>query len=263
MKNPANVQPSNQWVGMLLNKGEVFFKLVTHPIAIGLIEDLLGLDYLVSCVDAQIQHPGSHAMPLHTDQWWLPPPVMPGSAHVPTSRRARNTGTSRDPSIATGLVSPLMVATVMWMITDFTEQNGATRLVPRSHLSGRDPDPSVPHPVETLAATGPAGTAVVFDGRLWHAAGANVSDQHRDGITTTYCAPFCRPLENYTRGVRPDVLANCPPTVRERLGFKTWSSYGHTGDPDATFTEPGETAMGALRLSDGAESRRALRGHPA
>ena len=249
MKNPANAQPGNQWVGMLLNKGGVFCKLLTHRIAMTLIEDVLGADYLVSCVDAQIQHPGSGAMPLHTDQWWLPPPMVPGSAHVAPPRRARNTGTARDPSAAAGPISPVLVATAMWMITDFTEQNGATRLVPRSHLSGRDPDPGVPHPVATIAATGPAGTALLFDGRLWHGAGANSTDEPRYGITAACCAPFCRPLENYTRGMRPEVLARCPPAIRERLGFRTWSSYGHTGDPDATFAEPGETATGELGAS--------------
>jgi ectoine hydroxylase-related dioxygenase (phytanoyl-CoA dioxygenase family) len=141
-----------------------------------------------------------------------------------------------------------VVADAMWMVTDFTEENGATRIVPGSHLSGVNPDPAVPHPVATVAATGPAGTAFVFDGRVWHGAGANTTSAARYGITTNCCAPQFRPLENYTRGMRPDVLARCPEAVRDKLGFCTWSSYGHTGDPDARFCEPGEWAMGELRL---------------
>ena len=101
----------------------------------------------------------------------------------------------------------------------------------------------------TVAAVGPAGTAIAFDGRLWHGAGANRTAQSRYGITSVFCAPQCRPLENYTRGLRPEVLARCPTRIRARLGFATWSSYGHTGDPEATFTAPGEAALGELTPS--------------
>ena len=247
MKNPANPQPRNQWVGMLLNKGDVFFDLVTHPIAMPLIEALLGRDYLISCVDAQIQHPGSGAMPLHSDQWWMPPPAIPSAQHQPPSEIRRNTGKGRNGRSATGAVSSVMVANVMWMVTDFTEATGATRVVPGSHLAGENPDPSVPHPVETIGAIGSAGTAFVFDGRLWHGAGANRTDQPRYGITSNYCVPQCRQLENYTRGMRPEVLARCPAAIRERLGFRTWCGYGHTGDPDTGFTAPGSEATGELR----------------
>jgi ectoine hydroxylase-related dioxygenase (phytanoyl-CoA dioxygenase family) len=246
-KNPANPQQRNQWVGMLLNKGDVFFELVQHPIAMRLIEDLLGADYLISCVDAQIQDPGSTAMALHIDQWWMPPPMAPDDPPRPVSALRRGAGGSIDPSPAKGPISTTMVANAMWMIDDFTGENGATRLVPGSHLSGRTPDPAVPHKVATVGATGPAGTAFVFDGRLWHGAGANNSDKPRRGITTTCCGPQCRPLENYTRGMRPEVLARCPPEILARLGFAAWSSYGHTGDPDTRLSEPGERALGELK----------------
>ena len=94
----------------------------------------------------------------------------------------------------------------MWMITDFTEENGATRVVPGSHLSGRQPDPSIPHPVATVAITGPAGSAMAFDGRLWHGAAANTTSESRFGITMAGCGPQFRPIENYTRGLRPEVF---------------------------------------------------------
>ncbi len=246
-KNSANPQPKNQWVGMLLNKGAVFQDLVRHPLGTELVAALLGRDYLISCVDAQIQHPGSGDMPLHTDQWWMPPPVPPGAAYQPAGDRRRGTGASRDPSPSQGPISAAMVANVMWMVSDFTSDNGATVIVPKSHLSGRDPDPAVPHPVPTLKVIGPAGTAFAFDGRLWHGASANTSNAPRFGLTTNYCAPQCRQLENYTRGMRPEVLQALDPAIRVRLGFKTWSSYGHTGDPDTDFTGTGDVADGILK----------------
>lgn len=246
-KNPANRDPVTQWVGMLLNKGDAFFGLVEHPIVTALVEHVLGPDYLISCVDSQIQHPGSGLMPMHTDQWWMPSPAIPGVPTMRPSTIARGDGAACDPAPAEGPISPPMVVNVMWMITDFAEENGATRLVPGSHLSGAQPDPSVPHKMASVPALGRAGTAFAIDGRLWHAAGANASGTARYGITTNFCAPQCRPLENYTRGMRPEVLARCPSHIREHLGFAAWSSYGHTGDPEARFSAPGEEALGELR----------------
>jgi len=70
-KNPANIDPVNQWVGMLLNKGEIFMELIQQELCMGLLERMLGSNHLVSCVDAQIQHPGAGDMPFHTDHWWI------------------------------------------------------------------------------------------------------------------------------------------------------------------------------------------------
>ena len=78
-------------------------------------------------------------------------------------------------------------------------------------------------------------------------AGQPPNTKERRGITTTCCGPQCRPLENYTRGMRPEVLARCPPEILARLGFAAWSSYGHTGDPDTRLSEPGERALGELK----------------
>lgn len=247
MKNPANMDPVNQWVGMLLNKGEAFFDLVDHALVHSLVSDVLGPHFLISCVDAQIQHPGSVTMPLHTDQWWVPPPVPRGARHVRASAIERAQGTALDPSPPPGPISGPVEANVMWMITDFTELNGATRIVPRSHLSGQQPDPSVPHKIASVPACGRAGTAIVFDGRLWHGAGENETEQSRYGITTAYCAPQCRPLENYTRGLRPEVFERCSKEMLARLGYAAWSSYGHTGDPETRLCTPGSEAVGILK----------------
>ena len=87
------------------------------------------------------------------------------------------------------MIAPAVVANVMWMLVDFTADNGGTRLVPRSHLTGRHPDKELDKDVEPIAAEGPAGTAMVFDGRMWHGTGANVSDGPRLGVLSTFCGP--------------------------------------------------------------------------
>jgi hypothetical protein len=249
-KNPANPDPVSQWVNMLLNKGDAFLDLVRHELTLPLVEGVLGADYLISCLDAQILHPGAETMALHTDQWWMPAPAVPGAPAPPPSAIRRGDGTAADPAPSTRPINPAMVVNVMWMITDFSEENGATRIVPGSHLSGAQPDPAVPYPVASLPVTGSAGTAFAFDGRLWHGAGANRSQGSRYAITSVFCAPQCRPLENYTRGLRPEVAARLPPDILARLGFSAWSSYGHTGDPDARVSAPGEEATGELPAPD-------------
>jgi len=248
-KNPANVDPLNQWVGMLLNKGEVFFELIQHPLCMSLIEHLIGPDYLISCVDAQIQHPGAGEMPLHTDQWWMPSPHEPRARAARPADARRNFAGSLDPSPSNTPIAPIAAVNVMWMMTDFSIENGATRLVPCSHLSGKQPDSSVPHKIPSVAAVGPAGTAFAFDARLWHGAAQNRSQEARFGITTVGCGPQFRQLENYTRGLRPEVFLRCPPNVLSRLGFSAWSSYGHTGDPEARIVANGTDSVGELRTS--------------
>ena len=248
-KNPANMDPVNQWVGMLLNKGEEFLSLIQNETCMGLLEYMLGEHYLVSCVDAQIQHPGATDMPLHTDQWWMPDPVSSQQIRIRPSDYARHQNGSIDPTISTEPFANSAEANVMWMVTEFTEENGATRLVPGSHLSGRQPDSAIPHPVSTVAATGPAGTAFAFDGRLWHGGAANKTSESRFGITTAGCGPQFRTIENYTRGLRPEVFDRLSPELLGRLGYKSWSGYGHTGNPDEDVASTGENALGALYRS--------------
>ena len=243
-KNPGHLD--NQWVNMLINKGEEFEQLVLHPTATDLMTYLLGEEYLLSCCDAQIKHPGSDFMPLHTDQWWMPSPARRQGAHVRPASMKRSRGDALSIESDNDSIAPPAVANVMWMISDFTEDNGATLVVPGSHRSGRQPDQSVPHRVETVAGVGRAGTGLVFDGRLWHAAGRNTTLSARYGITTTFCGPQFRQLENYTRGLRPEVFERASPALLNRLGFNAWSTYGHTGDPDLEVSRNGTDTLGVL-----------------
>lgn len=246
-ENPAHVDPGNQWVNMLLNKGDVFQRLVLHTRTCALVEHLLGTDYLLSACDAQVKHAGADAMPLHSDQWWMPLPVAPDAEFQRASTIERNHGSETTVSAARGPINPPVVAVVMWMISAFSHDNGGTRVVPRSHLAGAEPHPSVPHPVDTVTAVGRAGTALVFDGRTWHGAGANRTDKTRYAITCGYSAPQFRTLENYTRAMRPEVFETASPELLKRLGFKSWGIYGHAGNPSDDCIVDGSTALGVLQ----------------
>ena len=236
----------NQRVWMLINKGKVFQQVLFVELVRQLIDHMLGQDYLLSSFTANIAKPGGVPMDLHTDQWWMPLPIRRGPSKVPPgsiTRKLSNWTEEKPPA----LIAPAVCVNVMWMLNDFTEENGGTRLVPRSHLIGRRPDKERDGDVESIAAVGPAGSAMVFDGRIWHGTGANVSDGPRLGMLTTFCAPQFRPQENFTVGTAPEVVADASPELLALLGFKIWNAYGRIESPVAEYIAQGETSLGELK----------------
>lgn len=187
----------NQRVWALLNKGDVFVELAQEPTVVGLIGHLLGPDFLLSNIDANIAGPGGSRMFLHADQSFAPPPWP----HC-------------------------LVANCMYMLDEFTDANGATRIVPGSHLRTEGLDFSQPLP-ETVPVEAPAGTAMVFDGRLWHQTGANrTASERRRGILAYYCRPFLRQQENWFVSLAPEVLERATPRLRRLLGWEHYLSLG-------------------------------------
>ncbi len=211
--------------------------LVTHPHAVTLARHLLGEAFHLSGFSSHIVHPGNQVMDLHTDQWWMPQPVMPGEMSVMAGDITRDGQPHGRPTPAIYPINPAVVINVMWAITDFTATNGATRLVPGSHLSGVHPDPVQTY--DPVDAEVPAGGAVIWDARTWHASGRNDGNAPRVGITATYCGPQFRQLQNFTCGLTPEAQARLSDDLRGLLGFKLWSSYGATDDFEAKFARPG------------------------
>lgn len=238
---------ANQRVWMLPNKGEEFWRLALHPTSTALVGHLLGEAFLLSSMTANIAGPGGAEMGLHRDQWWAPMPVDPEG-------EPRRVGSiSRDPSSNTapsGFVAPCATANVMWMLCDFTEENGATRLVPGSHRWPEQPRPGV----GTAAGVGTAGSILVFDGRVWHGTGANTTDDDlRHGILTYFCGPQYRPQENYFVGARPELLEKAPQELLDLMGYQTWQGYGRVETPLELRVRPGEA--GLPRMSSNSRPR--------
>jgi ectoine hydroxylase-related dioxygenase (phytanoyl-CoA dioxygenase family) len=178
----------SQAVLNLVSKGQEFIDLVEAPKILELVEHLIGRDPLLSSITCNIIGPGTKAQPLHGDQAILPAPWP----------RAE-------------------VCNVAWLIDDFTADNGATVIVPGSHKFQTHPDYANPPVGEPVVA--PAGTAMVFDGRLWHGGGENRSDRRRHGILAYYCAPYIRQQENPFLSVDPRVVEAASPRLRSLLGY--------------------------------------------
>ena len=146
----------------LVNKGEVFDILYTHPSLLGAVRHVLGSEIKLSSLNYRAAKPGNGLQKLHVD--WKEA-VGPGEFKVCNS---------------------------IWLLDDFSLANGATRLVPRSHLSGKVPtddmkDPEATHPDEIILEA-PAGTVVVFNSHVWHGGTINQTDQPRRAIHSYFCA---------------------------------------------------------------------------
>ena len=138
---------------MLINKGRVFQDMLLHSGVRNIVDHALGNDYLLSSHSANIAKPGGVPMRLHTDQWWMPMPTHADRTHLPAGSITREQTDEPD----TASIWPRVVINVVWMIGDFTAENGGTRIVPGSHLWGRRPDNPDDNAIETVALEGPAG----------------------------------------------------------------------------------------------------------
>jgi ectoine hydroxylase-related dioxygenase (phytanoyl-CoA dioxygenase family) len=238
----------NQRMWMLVNKGRTFLDVLELDQPHALIGHVLGEEFLLSSYSGNIAKTGGVAMNLHTDQWWAPEPV-----HLSRARSGLPVGsmnrTTFDESIAEprDYLAPAAAANILYMLNDFTEANGGTRIAPMSHLYGRHPNVERDADVETVAAEGPAGTAIITDGRVWHGTGANSTNAPRLAMIATYCGPQYRAQENFTVGTDPEVLKTASPRLKTLLGLKVWWAYGRIGDPTIEFIDTDQPIQGALR----------------
>ena len=244
----------NQWVNQLLNKGEIFRSLPLHPVARALATHVLGAEHLLSAIDSHITYPGNKPMQLHADQWWLPPAAMPGEDYIRHGDMQRDTLLVDDPSPAKHPITGPAVLNIMWMMSDFTIANGATRLVPGSHLSGGVPSGEVRD--DEIQVEGNAGSLLAWEGRTWHASGLNTSNCPRIGLITYFGGPMIRTLTNYTLGLRSEVKSELSNELLGLLGFAVREGgYGMTDDPNATVARAGDETRGKLSIRDSKNSR--------
>lgn len=176
----------------LINKDPVFDVCFTHPKLLSAVAHVLP-DFRLSSCASRTALPGHGQQPLHTD--WRGTPFDKDSYQVCNS---------------------------IWMLDDFTADNGATRVVPKTHQSGRFPykemkDPSQPHPDQTLLL-GPAGTVVVFNGHLWHGGTENRTGLRRRSLTAFFTRRCNRQALNQAAYIRPQTLARLSPAARYILG---------------------------------------------
>ena len=174
----------------LLAKSPSMAEIIEHPTIIGLLDALLPNNYLLSAALAINVHPGETPQPFHIDDG-------AGGLNLPRPRQAFGIST-------------------IWAFDDFTEDNGATEVVPGSHHWPSEREPKEEEIVKVIM---PAGSVVVFLGTLLHRGGANRSENIRLGITPQYCAPGLRQIENMVLAVPPNVAAQYSERIQNMLGY--------------------------------------------
>jgi len=205
----------NRRLSRLPNRHRWFRDFLEHPVAIELTKYILGPtllneSYLVHSYGANLTRPGSGEQFIHLDRGM--------DFHDQTK--------------------PLQ-SRFIWCLDEFAEENGATRVVPGSHLWNDRIDMTGATYYESVPAEAPPGSLIIYSDMLLHGTGANVStDRERAGVIVGYCPPWCRPMINFPLVLDPAVMAGTSRTLRQLLGYSSVS---------IGFDEQWESAPAELR----------------
>ena len=178
----------------LVDKGEAFHRAIALPGLLEYVRHVLGHEIKLSSLNARSADPGNDVgQPLHVDM-----------AAIPDEKG-------------------YWVCNTVWMLDDFTAENGATRMVPGTHKSGVKPqdvlaDPMASHPDEVLLI-GKAGSVAVMNAHMWHAGTANRTSSPRLAMHAFYCRRD-KPQQQYQKQLlRPEVQAQLSGDLRYLLAL--------------------------------------------
>lgn len=191
---------------LLAKAPEVFAEIANHPLAVTFAETELGETCLLSSCIAISLNPGETPQGWHHDD---------GQINIP-------------------LPHPSYTVSAFWALDDYTPDNGATELIPNSHLwdeaqSARLLDtPKQTLPEGAIKVQMPAGSVLVTKGTLWHRSGANNSQSSRTVITAQYCPGWARQQENVLAATPRTVARKLPKRLRKLIGYSVHSVFmGH------------------------------------
>jgi ectoine hydroxylase-related dioxygenase (phytanoyl-CoA dioxygenase family) len=177
-----------------VDKGDIFRRAMLFAPVLDGVRHVLGPEIKLSSLNARSADPhSSDGQPLHVDMNALP------------DERG------------------YWVCNTVWMLDDFTLENGPTRMVPGSHTWKQRPqdvlaDPFAPHPAEIML-TGKAGTIAVMNAHLWHGGTANRTSKPRLAMHGFYCRRD-KPQQQYQKQLlRPEVQASLSPQLRSLLAL--------------------------------------------
>jgi ectoine hydroxylase-related dioxygenase (phytanoyl-CoA dioxygenase family) len=190
----------------LLAYDAIFQRPALHEDMLALVEHVVGPEPLLGQMAAVTIGPGETAQPIHSDDMYhgnLPRP------HI-------------------GLACNVLVA-----LCDFTDANGATRIIPGSHLYPEVPPTSIQEAIvasrDTRYATVPAemakGSMLVINGSLLHGGGANRTGARRPALIINHCAGWVRPYDNHVLGLPLELVATFPRRLQEMCGFGTYRNF--------------------------------------
>ena len=183
-----------QRVYNVLGKTRATDALATHPRILGLMDKFLRPGFLLSQSQVINILPGETPQGLHTDDSFY---------RLPRPRQA-------------------LGAATVWAIDDFTAENGATVMVPKSHEWGDDRQA---HFDEAVPAVMPQGSVVFFLGTTWHGGGENRSENPRFAITHQYCEAYMRQQENYLLELDKETVRALSPELQSLVGYSIYPPF--------------------------------------
>ncbi len=182
----------NVRVWNILNRNAVFRDIVQLPIVLDLLREVIGWPALLGNISANIAEPGSDGGMLHADQLFVPTPW-------PAAPQGMNVGV---------------------LLDDFTADNGATEVVPHSHVLPGEAD-ETKLPAKAVPVIAPAGTLMVFESRVRHRTGSNRSQHPRAALFGWYTRPIYRTQENWFLSLDKEVIETASDELLVLLGYKT------------------------------------------
>ena len=195
----------------LLVHGPEFERIPVHPNVLPVVEGVLDAGCLVSSLSSIAICADETPQPIHADDQLMPL----AKPHPPT------------------------VCNTMWALTDFTAANGATRIIPGSHLA--DHSPTYGAPYDSIPAEMARGSVLVWHGSLWHGGGANTTSERRVGIAMNYCAGYIRQQENQQLGIPREVAAGFGERLQRLCGYSVYQGLiGHIDKRDPIGLLQGE-----------------------
>ncbi|MDX2381754.1 MAG: phytanoyl-CoA dioxygenase family protein [Acidimicrobiia bacterium] len=184
---------STRRTGALVARSPASHALVQHPLILDVAATLLdrARSYQLHLTQTIAIGPGSPAQAIHRDEWAFDFFDFPSDYHVQCN--------------------------TIWAMTDFTEENGATRLM----LGSQELPKSFEHSIdETVPAVMTRGSCLLYTGKVYHGGGANRSDETRVGLNITYNVAWLRQEENQYLSVPRQVAAELPEDLQRLLGYR-------------------------------------------
>ena len=190
-------------INNLLTYDEIFWEVPLHHNVLPVVERMLDGECLLSSFCSLVLGPGQEAQPIHEDTQLIPLP----RPHLPITINA------------------------IWALSDFTCDNGATRILPGSHKYPGAPEYGRHY--DAVAATMPAGSVMLFDSALWHGGGANTSGSRRFALSCAYCWGWMRQQENLQLGIPLATARRFPRRLQELCGYSVYrGQFGHIDNRD-------------------------------
>ena len=203
--------------GGLIARSATCRDLVVHPLVLGAVGKVLGhaTSFQLHLTQVIAIGPGEPGQTIHRDQWAFDFFPFPQGYEVQCN--------------------------TIWAMTDFTDANGATRLVPGSH---RFEDRREFTYADTEPAEMPAGSVLFYTGALYHGAGANRSDRVRSGLNVTYSVSWLRQEENQYLSVPAELARTLPDELLRLMGYaRAAYALGYVDD----LRDPLDALRGVVR----------------